>query len=210
MSDRGSGNGSGGPRRSDRLAKGKAVIYARDSSPYTDDEYNAMEDVSTRADASIAKNLQAELDAEAAGLVSGAARPPLLPGVVIGRSARPSRATRPSPQPSVTTGPSDTPSDAPRRPHTRSTGIPPSRLKRQRAEGIPDSAGAIPEDYVAPGFRYPPQGVIRPCYPVVVEISDTPLLTNLLAHPSSLVRRCQVSSYFHMSLLFLTFRNCLY
>uniref|UniRef100_A0A2N9EA97 Aminotransferase-like plant mobile domain-containing protein n=1 Tax=Fagus sylvatica TaxID=28930 RepID=A0A2N9EA97_FAGSY len=117
MSDRGSG--SGGHRRSDRLAKGKAVIYARDSSPDTDDEYDAMEDVRTRADASIARNLQAELDAEAAW------------------------------------------------------------------------SCAIPEDYVAPGFRYPPQGGIRPRYPVAVEISDTPLLTNLLAHPSSLVRRCQ-------------------
>ena len=73
MSDRGSGSGSGCPRRSDRLAKGKAVIYARDSTPNTDDEYDAMEDVHTRADASIARNLQAELDAEAAGLVSSAA-----------------------------------------------------------------------------------------------------------------------------------------
>ena len=73
MSDRGSG--SGGPHRSDRLAKGKAVIYAWDSSPDTDDEYDAMEDVRIRADASIARNLQAELDAEAAGLASGVARP---------------------------------------------------------------------------------------------------------------------------------------
>uniref|UniRef100_A0A2N9IGM1 Aminotransferase-like plant mobile domain-containing protein n=1 Tax=Fagus sylvatica TaxID=28930 RepID=A0A2N9IGM1_FAGSY len=166
------GSGSGGHRRSDRLAKGKAVIYAPESSPDTDDEYDAMEDVRTRFDASIARNLQAELDAEAAGPASSAARPPPRPGVVIGRSARPSETTRPSPQP-------------------RSTGIPPSRLKRQRTGGIPDSAGTIPEDYVAPGFRYPPQGGIRPRYPVTVEISDTPLLTNLLAHPSSLVRRCQ-------------------
>uniref|UniRef100_A0A2N9IHV8 Aminotransferase-like plant mobile domain-containing protein n=1 Tax=Fagus sylvatica TaxID=28930 RepID=A0A2N9IHV8_FAGSY len=189
MSDRGSG--SGGHRRSDRLAKGKAVAYAPESSPDTDDEYDAMEDVRTRLDASLARNLQAELDAEAAGLAPSAARPPPRPGVVIGRSARPSETTRPSPQPGVTTGPSDAPSAAPRRPHTRSTGIPSSRLKRQRTEGIPDSAGTIPEDYVAPGFRYPPQGGIRPRYPVAVEISDTPLLTNLLAHPSSLVRRCQ-------------------
>uniref|UniRef100_A0A2N9FS54 Aminotransferase-like plant mobile domain-containing protein n=1 Tax=Fagus sylvatica TaxID=28930 RepID=A0A2N9FS54_FAGSY len=189
MSDRGSG--SGGHRRSDRLAKGKAVVYAPESSPDTDDEYDAMEDVRTRFDASIARNLQAELDAEATGPASSAARPPPRPGVVIGRSARPSETTRPSPQPGVTTGPSDAPSAAPRRPHTRSTGIPSSRLKRQRTGGIPDSAGTIPEDYVAPGFRYPPQGGIRPRYPVAVEISDTPLLTNLLAHPSSLVRRCQ-------------------
>jgi hypothetical protein len=205
MSDRGSG--SGGHRRSDRLAKGKAVAYAPESSPDTDDEYDAMEDVRTRVDASLARDLQAEFDAEATGPASSTIRPPPRPGVVIGRSARPSETTRPSPQPGVTTGPSDAPSAAPRRPHTRSTGIPPSRLKRQRTEGIPDSAGTIPEDYVAPGFRYPPHGGIRPRYPVAVEISDTPLLTNLLAHPSSLVRRCQVPSYFHMSLLFLVFAN---
>jgi hypothetical protein len=154
MFDRGSG--SGGHRRSDRLAKGKVVAYAPESSPDTDDEYGAMEDVRTRLDASLARNLQAELDAEAAGLAPSAARPPPRPGVVIGHSARPSETTHPSPQPGVTTGPSDAPSAAPRRPHTRSTGIPPSRLKRQRTEGIPDSAGTIPEDYVAPGFRYPP------------------------------------------------------
>jgi hypothetical protein len=205
MSDRGSG--SGGHRRSDRLANGKAVAYAPESSPDTDDEYDAMEDVRTRFDAFIAQNLQAKLDAEAIGPASSAARPPPRPGVVIGRSAGPSETTRPSPQPGVTTGPSDAPSAAPRRPHTRSTGIPSSRLKRQRTGGIPDSAGTIPEDYIAPGFRYPPQGGIRPRYPVAVEISDTPLLTNLLAHPSSLVRRCQVPSYFHMSLLFLVFAN---
>jgi hypothetical protein len=205
MSDRGSG--SGGHRRSDRLAKGKAVAYAPESSPDTDDEYDAMEDVRTRVDASLARDLQAEFDAEAAGLAPSAARAPPRPGVVIGRSAGPSETTRPSPQPSVTTGSSDAPPVAPRRAHTRSTGILPSRLKRQRSEGIPDSAGTIPEDYVAPGFRYPPHGGIRPRYPVAVEISDTPLLTNLLAHPSSLVRRCQVPSYLHMFLLFLTFAN---
>jgi hypothetical protein len=205
MSDRGSG--SGGHRRSDRLAKGKAVAYAPESSPDTDDEYDAMKDVRTRVDASLARDLQAEFDAEAAGSAPSAARAPSRPGVVIGRSAGPSETTRPSPQPSVTTGSSDAPRAAPRRAHTRSTGILPSRLKRQRSEGIPDSAGTIPEDYVAPGFRYPPHGGIRPRYPVAVEISDTPLLTNLLAHPSSLVRRCQVPSYFHMFLLFLTFAN---
>jgi hypothetical protein len=205
MSDRGSG--SGGHRRSDRLAKGKAVAYAPESSPDTDDEYDAMEDVRIRVDASLARDLQAEFDAEAAGSAPSTARAPPRPGVVIGRSAGPSETTRPSPQPSVTTGSSDAPPAAPRRAHTRSTGILPSRLKRQRSEGIPDSAGTIPEDYVAPGFRYPPHGGIRPRYPVAVEISDTPLLTDLLAHPSSLVRCCQVPSYFHMFLLFLTFAN---
>ena len=55
MSNRGSG--SGAHRRSDRLAKGKAVAYALESSPNTDDEYDAMEDVCTRANACIARNL---------------------------------------------------------------------------------------------------------------------------------------------------------
>ena len=64
----GQGSGSGGPCRSDRLAKGKDVLYEPESPPDTDDEYDAMEDVRTRVDASIARNLQAELDAEAAGL----------------------------------------------------------------------------------------------------------------------------------------------
>uniref|UniRef100_A0A2N9FKJ5 Aminotransferase-like plant mobile domain-containing protein n=1 Tax=Fagus sylvatica TaxID=28930 RepID=A0A2N9FKJ5_FAGSY len=144
-----------------RLAKGKAVAYAPESSPDTDDEYDAMEDVRTRVDASLARDLQAEFDAEAAGSAPSAARAPPRPGVVIGRSAGPSETTRPSPQPSVTTGSSDAPPAAPRRAHT----------------------------------RYPPHGGIRPRYPVAVEISDTPLLTNLLAHPSSLVRRCQEPPY---------------
>uniref|UniRef100_A0A2N9G5P8 Aminotransferase-like plant mobile domain-containing protein n=1 Tax=Fagus sylvatica TaxID=28930 RepID=A0A2N9G5P8_FAGSY len=163
MSDRGSG--SGGHRRSDRLAKGKAVAYAPESSPDTDDEYDAMEDVRTRLDASIARNLQAELRCRGCWfLAPSAARAPPRPGVVIGRSAGPSETTRPSPQPGVTTGPSDAPSAAPRR-----------------------------ASYQVDG--YPPHGGIRPRYPVAVEISDTPLLTNLLAHPSSLVRRCQEPPY---------------
>jgi hypothetical protein len=90
----GQGSGSGSQRRSDHLAKGKAVAYAPESSPNTDDEYDAMEDVRTRHDSTIARNLQAELDAEAAGLASSATRPPSRPGVAIGHSARPSGAPR--------------------------------------------------------------------------------------------------------------------
>ena len=108
MSDRGSG--SGGPRRSDRLAKGKAVVYETESPPDTDDEYDTMEDVRIRVDASIARNLQAELDAEAVGLASGATRPPSRPGIIIGRSARPF--------------------GAPRRPTATPTVAPPARSKR--------------------------------------------------------------------------------
>uniref|UniRef100_A0A2N9F792 Aminotransferase-like plant mobile domain-containing protein n=1 Tax=Fagus sylvatica TaxID=28930 RepID=A0A2N9F792_FAGSY len=63
-----------------------------DFSAGVDNEYDAMEDVHIRADASIARNLQAELDAEAVGLASGATRPPSRPGIIIGRSARPSGA----------------------------------------------------------------------------------------------------------------------
>ena len=65
------------------------MVYETESPPDTDDKYDAMEDVCIRADASIARNLQAELDAEAAGLASGAAWPSSRPGITIGRSARP-------------------------------------------------------------------------------------------------------------------------
>uniref|UniRef100_A0A2N9FNI0 Aminotransferase-like plant mobile domain-containing protein n=1 Tax=Fagus sylvatica TaxID=28930 RepID=A0A2N9FNI0_FAGSY len=144
MSDRGSG--SGGHRRSDRLAKGKSVIYAPESPPDTDDEYDAMEDVRTRVDASLARDLQAEFDAEAAGLSSSTARPSSRPGITIGRSARPS--------------------SAPRQPTAAPPAAPPARSKRRKSDRAPLSADPIPEDHVVPGFRYPPQGGIRPRYPV--------------------------------------------
>ena len=170
MSDQGSG--SGGLRRSNRLAKGKAVTYQPESSPDTDDEYDAMDDVRTRFDASIARNLQAELDAEAAGLASSAARPSSRPGITIGRSARPS--------------------GAPRQPTAAPTVAPPARSKRQRSDRAPPLADPIPEDYIAPGFRYPPRGGIRPRHTVTTPMVDTPLLTGLHDHPSSSVRRCEV------------------
>uniref|UniRef100_A0A2N9FFK2 Uncharacterized protein n=1 Tax=Fagus sylvatica TaxID=28930 RepID=A0A2N9FFK2_FAGSY len=44
-----SDSGSRDHRQSSRLVKGKAVAYARDSSPDTDDEYDAMENPRTRA-----------------------------------------------------------------------------------------------------------------------------------------------------------------
>uniref|UniRef100_A0A2N9H245 Aminotransferase-like plant mobile domain-containing protein n=1 Tax=Fagus sylvatica TaxID=28930 RepID=A0A2N9H245_FAGSY len=169
MSDRGSG--SGGHRRSDRLAKGKSVIYAPESPPDTDDEYDAMEDVRTRVDASLARDLQAEFDAEAAGLSSSTARPSSRPGITIGRSARPS--------------------SAPRQPTAAPPAAPPARSKRRKSDRDPLSADPIPEDHVVPGFRYPPQGGIRPRYPVTTPVADTLLLTDLHNHPSSSVRRCQ-------------------
>ena len=52
------GTGSGGQRESDRLAKGKAMAYAPESSPDTDDEYDAMEDPRTRVVSMVAMNLQ--------------------------------------------------------------------------------------------------------------------------------------------------------
>ena len=171
----GQGSGSGGPRRSDRLAKGKAVLYEPESPPNTNDEYEAMEDVRTGVDASIARNLQAKLDAEADGLASSTARPSSRPGITIGRSVRPS--------------------GAPRQSAAAPAAAPPARSKRQRSDRAPLSADPIPEDYAAPGFRYPPQGGIRPRYPVTTPVVDTPLLTGLHSHPSSSVRRCEVSAY---------------
>uniref|UniRef100_A0A2N9GS57 Uncharacterized protein n=1 Tax=Fagus sylvatica TaxID=28930 RepID=A0A2N9GS57_FAGSY len=118
-----------------------------------DDEYDAMEDVRTRVDASLARDLQAEFDAEAAGLSSSTARPSSRPGITIGRSARPS--------------------SAPRQPTAAPPAAPPARSKRRKR------------------FRYPPQGGIRPRYPVTTPVADTLLLTDLHNHPSSSVRRCQ-------------------
>jgi hypothetical protein len=188
----GQGSGSGGPRRSDRLAKGKAVLYEPESPPDTDDEYEAMEDVRTRVDASIARNLQDELDAEAAGLTSSAARPSSRPGITIGRSARPSSVPCQSSQPGITIGRSARPSGAPRQPTAAPTVAPSARSKRQRSDRAPPSADPIPEDYVAPGFRYPPRGGIRPRHTITTPVVDTPLLKDLHDHPSSSVRRCQV------------------
>uniref|UniRef100_A0A2N9I3T6 Aminotransferase-like plant mobile domain-containing protein n=1 Tax=Fagus sylvatica TaxID=28930 RepID=A0A2N9I3T6_FAGSY len=133
----GQGSGRGGQRRSDRLAKGKAVAYA----PDTDDEYAAMEDPRTRDDSVIARNLQEELDA----------------GCWAPAGASPVR----------------------------------SASKRRRADRVPLSADPVPEDFVAPGVRYPPQGDIQPRYHVITPMVDTPLLTNLIDHPSSSVQRCE-------------------
>ena len=134
----GQGSGSGGQCRFDRLAKSKAVAYVPETSPDTNDKYDTMEDVRTRADSAIARNLQAELDVEAAGIAASAARPHPGPGITIGRSTRSSGASR--------------------RPTTMPTGASLMRfpLKRQRADGVSRSADPIPEDFVAPGFRYPP------------------------------------------------------
>uniref|UniRef100_A0A2N9I3D5 Aminotransferase-like plant mobile domain-containing protein n=1 Tax=Fagus sylvatica TaxID=28930 RepID=A0A2N9I3D5_FAGSY len=74
---------------------------------------------------------------------------------------------------------------------TMPTGAPPARSKRQRADRAPLSADLVLEDYVAPGFRYPPRGDIRPRYPVTTSVEDTPLLTGLIDHPSSLVCHCE-------------------
>uniref|UniRef100_A0A2N9HFW0 Aminotransferase-like plant mobile domain-containing protein n=1 Tax=Fagus sylvatica TaxID=28930 RepID=A0A2N9HFW0_FAGSY len=153
------------------LRKARSVIYAPESPPDTDDEYDAMEDVRTRVDASLARDLQAEFDAEAAGLSSSTARPSSRPGITIGRSARPS--------------------SAPRQPTAAPPAAPPARSKRRKSDRDPLSADPIPEDHVVPGFRYPPQGGIRPRYPVTTPVADTLLLTDLHNHPSSSVRRCQ-------------------
>ena len=133
-----------------------------------------MEDPRTRADSVIARNLQQHFDAEAAGVVAGEVRPPLGPGITIGGSARSSGASYRS---------SRTP-----------TGTPPVRSssKRQRAGWVPPSTDLVPEDFIMLGLRYPPQCGIRPRYPVTTLVTNTPLLTNLMNYPSTLVRRCEV------------------
>uniref|UniRef100_A0A2N9FHI2 Aminotransferase-like plant mobile domain-containing protein n=1 Tax=Fagus sylvatica TaxID=28930 RepID=A0A2N9FHI2_FAGSY len=154
---------AGGHRRSDRLAKGKAVAYAPESSPDTDDEYDAMEDVRTRVDASLARDLQAEFDAEATGPASSALFGLLLDlesslVVVLGLLRRLVLL------------------------HSLVSLLVPAMLL------LPHLVVLIP------GRRdldILPMVAFDRVIPVAVEISDTPLLTNLLAHPSSLVRRCQ-------------------
>jgi hypothetical protein len=165
------------------------VAYAPESSPDTDDEYDVMEDPRTRADSAIARNLQVELDAEAAGIATGAARPPPGPGITISGNARSSGVSR--------------------RPTGTLTGASPTRSssKRQRADRVPPSADPIPKDFVALGFRYPPKGGIRPRHHVITPVVDTPLLTNLTDHPSSLVCRCEVPACFCISLLLCAFHN---
>ena len=61
--------------------------------------------------------------------------------------------------------------------------------KRSKVARVSPSAGPIPEDLVRPGVKYPPQGSIRPRDTVFTPIYDTPLLTDLIAHPSTWVRR---------------------
>ena len=182
MSGRGSDNG--GQCRSDRLAKGKAVAYAPESSPDTDDEYDAMEDPRTRTDSMIARNLQEHFDAEAASVTAGEARPPPGPGITIGGSARSSSTSR--------------------RSFRTSTGTPPVRSssKRPRVDRTPPSADPIPEDFIISRLRYPPKGGIRLRYLVITPVMDTPLLTNLINHPSYSVCRYEVFICFCMSLCF--------
>lgn len=133
-----------------------------------------MEDPRTRADSVIARNLQRHFDAEAAGVVAGEVRPPLGPGITIGGSARSSGASR--------------------RSFNMSTGTPlvRSSSKRLRVDRTPSSADPILEDFIMSRLRYPPKGGIRPRYLVITPVMDTPLLTNLINHPSYSVRRCEV------------------
>ena len=70
------------------------MAYTLEGSPDTDDEYEAMENARTRADSVIARNLQVELDAEAAGIATRVAQPSSGPGITIGGNARSSGASR--------------------------------------------------------------------------------------------------------------------
>uniref|UniRef100_A0A2N9FL57 Aminotransferase-like plant mobile domain-containing protein n=1 Tax=Fagus sylvatica TaxID=28930 RepID=A0A2N9FL57_FAGSY len=85
--------GSGGPRRSDRLAKGKAVLYE----PETVLLIPMTSTTPWRMYVLVLMHLlpgtcRQSFDAEAAGLASSTVRPSSRPGITIGRSARPSGA----------------------------------------------------------------------------------------------------------------------
>uniref|UniRef100_A0A2N9FEA1 Aminotransferase-like plant mobile domain-containing protein n=1 Tax=Fagus sylvatica TaxID=28930 RepID=A0A2N9FEA1_FAGSY len=138
MSDQ--GNGSGGHRRSSLLVKGKAVAHAPESSPNTDDEYDALEDPRTRANRVVAGNLQWFFDVESDNGTAEEVRPPPRASITIGGS-------------------------------TKSSGAP--RCSSRMLVGV----------------RYPPQGGILPRHTVTTLVANTPLLTNLVDHPSSSVRR---------------------
>ena len=101
-------------RRSSRLAKGKDVVYAQESSIDTDNEYDVMENPCTCVDRVVVENLQQFFDLESDD-VAEEVRPPPGPGITIGGSARSS--------------------GTPRRSYRMPAGSPPVRtlLKRPRA-----------------------------------------------------------------------------
>uniref|UniRef100_A0A2N9HB71 Aminotransferase-like plant mobile domain-containing protein n=1 Tax=Fagus sylvatica TaxID=28930 RepID=A0A2N9HB71_FAGSY len=168
-----------------RIAIG-CLIEVAVAGAIADDEYDAMEDVRTRVDASLARDLQAEFDAEAAGLSSSTARPSSRPGITIGRSARPS--------------------SAPRQPTAAPPAAPPARSKRRKSDRDPLSADPIPEDHVVPGFRYPPQGGIRPRYPVTTPYSAGVGGPSLASFWISLVQSTEIFSWSWALVPFLSIR----
>uniref|UniRef100_A0A2N9G1L4 Aminotransferase-like plant mobile domain-containing protein n=1 Tax=Fagus sylvatica TaxID=28930 RepID=A0A2N9G1L4_FAGSY len=170
------GNGNGGHRRSSRPVKGKVVAYARDSSPDTDDEYDAVENPRTRADRVVAENLQRFFDAETDD-VAEEVLPAPSPGITIGGNARLS--------------------GTPRRSSGAPVDVPPTRMssKRLRATRAPPSVDPMDPEFIMPGIRYPPQGGIHPRNVILVLLTDTPLLMNLANHLSMSVHRFE--SDFH-------------
>uniref|UniRef100_A0A2N9G245 Aminotransferase-like plant mobile domain-containing protein n=1 Tax=Fagus sylvatica TaxID=28930 RepID=A0A2N9G245_FAGSY len=101
--------------------------------------------------------------------------------------------------PGITIGRSTRSSGAPRQPTTTPTGAPPIRspLKRQRADGVPRSADSIPEDFVVPGFRYPPQGGIQPRHHVTTSLGFGPFLGIPYVQVYHPLVRCWVERFFH-------------
>ena len=130
-------------------------------------------------------------------------------GITIGGSARSSGAPcRSSGTPvsalrvGITISGSTRSSDAPHHSSRTPAGAPPLRpsLKRPRASQASLSAGPISEDFIMPGVEYPPQGGIRPRDTVFTPIYDMSLLTNLIAHPLTWVRRFKVCTHLCMFL----------
>uniref|UniRef100_A0A2N9FE95 Aminotransferase-like plant mobile domain-containing protein n=1 Tax=Fagus sylvatica TaxID=28930 RepID=A0A2N9FE95_FAGSY len=179
LNEKSSQRGSSSECRSSRLGKGKAVAYALDSLPNTDEEYDAMETFCERTDHWVAEDLQRFFDAESDDGANDNLST-LSPGIVIRETARSSgtacRTSRASTEVSF-----------------RSELIPRSRTtsKRPRVTKVPPLASTQDPELVRPGERYPPQGGIFPRDMCPLLVVDTPLLTNLASHPLTSVRPCE-------------------
>ena len=100
----------------------------------------------------------------------------------------------PAPSPGITIGGNARLSGMPRRSSGALANVPPMRTssKRLRATRAPPSADPMDPEFIMPGIRYPLQGGIRPQNVILVLLTDTPLLMNLVNHPSMSVRCFEV------------------
>jgi hypothetical protein len=164
------------------------VAYARDSSPDTDDEYDAMENPRTRADPVVAENLQRFFNAESDDIAEEVLPTPS-PGITIGGNARLS--------------------GIPRHSSGACRWMFPLRGLHQRGRGLPGlhpSADPMDLEFVMPGLGILLRVVSDLEHVISIPLADTPLLMNLANHPSTSVRRCEVLTH---SCMFLYMISCM-